>query len=384
MIMKNYRVVVAPHERALRFRDRGVDEVLGPGVHWTLPGALFGHSAIEVHDVEDIAFRHEHIDTLVATRPALVAEHFDVVETGATEVGVVRVGGRVRTLQRPGTRALYWKRPLDVSVQIVDVAADVVVPPELVRAFAARGGDRDLTFAVMKGTRSVEVHEGQVGLLHVDGVMSGVVGPGVHMYWTFVRHVELVVSDTRLTLVEVTGQDILTRDKVSIRVNLSAAYRISDPVRAGATVVKIGEYAYRELQFALRRAVAARSLDELLADKSALDGVIGDDVRARLGEVGITLGSVGVRDIILPGDMRDILNEVVAAEKSAQANNIRRREETAATRSLMNTAKLMEQNPVLVRLKELETLEKVTSRIDRLTVFGGLDGVMREMVKIET
>jgi len=97
---------------------------------------------------------------------------------------------------------------------------------------------------------------------------------------------------------------------------------------------------------------------------------------------GIALVSIGVKDVILPGDMKDILNQVVAAEKTAQANNIKRREETAATRWLLNTAKLMSDNPVLMRLKELEALEKVNAKVDGITVFGGMDGVMKELVKI--
>ena len=133
---------------------------------------------------------------------------------------------------------------------------------------------------------------------------------------------------------------------------------------------------------ALRRAVGSQTLDQLLADKSALDQTIGADVAERLNAVGIELNSVGVKDVILPGEMKEILNQVVAAEKTAQANNIRRREETAATRSLLNTAKLMADNPVLVRLKELEALEKVTTQVDRITVFGGMDGVMKDLVKI--
>ena len=100
--------------------------------------------------------------------------------------------------------------------------------------------------------------------------------------------------------------------------------------------------------------------------------------------MGVSVGNVGVKDIILPGEMKDILNQVVQAEKLAQANNIRRREETAATRSLMNTAKLMSDNPLLVRLKELEALEKVTANIDRITVFGGMEGVMNDLVKINS
>jgi len=92
---------------------------------------------------------------------------------------------------------------------------------------------------------------------------------------------------------------------------------------------------------------------------------------------------VGVKDLILPGDMKDILNQVVEAEKVAQSNVIRRREETAATRSLLNTAKLMEDTPILLRLKELETLEKLTDKVGDLTVFGGLDGMLQEMVRIQ-
>ena len=85
---------------------------------------------------------------------------------------------------------------------------------------------------------------------------------------------------------------------------------------------------------------------------------------------------IALKDIILPGEVRDILNQVVTAEKQAQANLIRRREETAATRSLLNTAKLMEDNPLLVRLKELETLEKIADKVGTMTVVGGLDALL--------
>jgi regulator of protease activity HflC (stomatin/prohibitin superfamily) len=110
--------------------------------------------------------------------------------------------------------------------------------------------------------------------------------------------------------------------------------------------------------------------------------VIFEGVRAQAANYGLMVESVGVKDVILPGEMKDILNQVVQAEKAAQANLIKRREETAATRSLLNTAKLMEENPVLLRLKELESLEKITEKVDKLTVFGGLEGVLRDTVKI--
>lgn len=89
-----------------------------------------------------------------------------------------------------------------------------------------------------------------------------------------------------------------------------------------------------------------------------------------------------MKDIILPGEMKEILNQVVQAQKAAEANLIKRREETAATRSLSNTAKMMENNAVLMRLKELETLEKVADRIGHISVYGGLDSVMNDLVRL--
>ena len=189
--------------------------------------------------------------------------------------------------------------------------------------------------------------------------------------------------DTRLVAVEVSGQEILTRDKVSLRINLSAAYQVSDPVKAKTLVKDFAEQLYRELQFALRQAVGTRSLDVLLADKHVLDETIFASVKERMAEYGIEVRSVGVKDVVLPGDMKEILNRVVLAEKEAQANLIKRREETAATRSLLNTARLMQENKVLLRLKELETLEKVTEKVDKLTVFGGLEGVLKDTVRID-
>ena len=177
--------------------------------------------------------------------------------------------------------------------------------------------------------------------------------------------------------------EILTRDKVSLRVNLTALWQVLDVVKARSTLSNFVELIYKELQFALREAVGTRTLDELLGDKGVLDREIGNAVRARVEDHGVVVRSVGVKDVILPGEMKTILNQVVEAEKVAQANLVKRREETAATRSLLNTARLRDENPTLLRLKELETLEKVTEKIDKLTVFGGLDGVLKDVVRIQ-
>ena len=128
--------------------------------------------------------------------------------------------------------------------------------------------------------------------------------------------------------------------------------------------------------------MGTRTLDELLADKDALNQIVFASVTEQLQGFGVKILSVGIKDIILPGEMKTILNQVVEAQKSAEANLIRRREETQAMRSLHNTAKMMENNPIVLRLKELEALERVTERVDKLTVYGGLQGVMNDLVKL--
>lgn len=101
-----------------------------------------------------------------------------------------------------------------------------------------------------------------------------------------------------------------------------------------------------------------------------------------MAAIGIEISNIELKDVILPGEMREILNQVVTAEKQAEANVIRRREETNATRSLLNTAKVMAENPVMLRLKELEALEAIAGKVERLTIHNGTGGLMNDLVKL--
>jgi regulator of protease activity HflC (stomatin/prohibitin superfamily) len=175
----------------------------------------------------------------------------------------------------------------------------------------------------------------------------------------------------------------LSKDKVPLRLNLTAGYKIVDAVRAKTELVNISDFLYKELQFALRSAVGTRSLDALLEDKGAIDTSIAEYIRSKATPYGLEIESVGVKDIILPGEIKTILSKVVEAEKAAQANVVRRREETAATRSMLNTAKVMEDNPVALRLKELEILERIAEKIEHINVNGGLDSILTELIRLK-
>jgi regulator of protease activity HflC (stomatin/prohibitin superfamily) len=95
----------------------------------------------------------------------------------------------------------------------------------------------------------------------------------------------------------------------------------------------------------------------------------------RAARFGVRMERVGVKDVVLPGEMKTLLNRVIEAEKEAAANVILRREETAATRSLANTARVMADQPVLLRLKELEALKEIAERIKEVRLVVGADGL---------
>lgn len=373
------RLTVAQHERVLVFRDRRFETILEPGVHWLFDPLR--RLELQVYDLTVAEFEHPRAEFLLQDSRAVMERYFVIVETGDTEVGVVSKQGRVTGLLGPGRRQLYWKGPIDVAVEKIDFAAAMELPSALARVLVR--AKQPLAAQVSEAVSAIEVPDTSVGMLIVDGEFVRVLEPGLHAFWKYQRALKTELVDRRVQTMEVAGQDILTRDKVSLRVNLTALWQVVDAVRARAAVVNVVESVYKELQFALRSAVGGRSLDELLGDKGALDREIGEAVATRLEGQGVVVKSVGVKDVILPGEMKTILNQVVEAEKRAQANLIQRREETAATRSLLNTARLMDDNPTLLRLKELETLEKVTEKIGHLTVFGGLEGVMKDMVRIQ-
>jgi regulator of protease activity HflC (stomatin/prohibitin superfamily) len=110
--------------------------------------------------------------------------------------------------------------------------------------------------------------------------------------------------------------------------------------------------------------------DEILEKKDKLVPVIFDKVGVAATSLGVDVVGFGIRDIILPGDVKEIMNQVLIAEKKAQANSIMRREETASTRSLLNTARLMEDNQMLFKLKEMEYVEKIAEKINTISVNG--------------
>ncbi len=367
------QVTVPEGERALVHVNGKLDCIMLPGRHQI---STFGRDVkVESLSLAQRVLAPALAETLLQSRPDLVSEHFIEVRTEAGQVAVIWRDGQHYAIQKPGTRLLYWKAVGPWTVDVIDTSTSLIVGDKLASSILASGGSPMV--------KRVTIEDGQVGLVTVDGALLQSIVAGSHSFWTVGPVVNVKIVDTREHALDVTGQEILTRDKVSLRVNLVAKYRVADPVKAVTSVKDFSDALYRALQHAFRQSLSAKSLDDILSRKGEVDGEAAQTVRAEMAKIGLEVGDIAIKDVVLPGDMRDILNKVVTAEKEAEANVIRRREETNATRSLLNTARVMAENPVMLRLKELEALEKIADKVQSLTVHNGTKGLLEDLVSLK-
>lgn len=373
------RIVIKKNEKGVLFRDGDYERVLTPGrYHFFDP---LKRLTVQLWKLDAPMNDMAMVDYLLQHEAQVAAECFDCMELGEDEAGLRFENDILVEVVAPASRRVFWKGLVKQRLEKVNLKQGYALERELTAHFA-QPALRGRSLAGLNGLLLVQVPAYFVGVLKVDGKVERLLQPGLEAFWRYNRDIDVELLDTRLQNMEVSGQEILTRDKVGLRLNLAATWRYTDVLLAYEKLAKPAEHLYRELQFGLRAAVGTRTLDELLENKQLIDEVVGAYIGRKLAGFGIEVGGVGVKDIVLPGEMKTILAQVVEAEKAAQANVIRRREETAATRSLLNTAKVMEGNPIALRMKELETLERVAERIDSLSVFGGLDQVMNGLVKI--
>jgi regulator of protease activity HflC (stomatin/prohibitin superfamily) len=359
------RITIAKHERGFLYRDKDYERILRPGTHWIWG---FGRTVKPV-DTQALCFDDTNLE--IYLRDPAIWEDLAVADLNDSQRALVWVDGRLHGVIGPGVTA-YWKDLHEVRVEVIDASAPRFAHT-LLEAILRIDGGRHLT--------SVVVPPGHVGMLYLNDVLASELTPGRYAYWHGLSRISHEVLDLRECQLDVSGQEILTADKVSLRLNVVASYRITDAKASTEATGDLFGAIYREIQLALRESVGSRKLDALLTSKDDVGAEIRASVTPRAQALGLTLGAVGIKDVILPGEMKVLLNQVIEAEKRAQANLIARREETAATRSLLNTAKLIESSPTLLRLKELESAERMADSIESIHISsGGLDGLLKQLL----
>jgi regulator of protease activity HflC (stomatin/prohibitin superfamily) len=346
-------VHVPLHERAVLLKNGVPVRALAPGRH-----LLFGFGwAVARYDVRPVLF-----EAPPEVRAVLPPTWFTEVHLAMHERAIVRVDGRAFAWLTPGMHRLFT---IDPTVVVGVLSTEGPVP-------ALTADVRKILPA--KEIAEVVVKQHERAILTVEGKVDRVLDPGRYAFWsTPEAPVEATHVDVRRHEVAVPAQELMTRDKVTLRLTLTADLRVVDPVVATSEVLSVRDAVYLAVQLAARGMVAAMSLDELLESRDAVAAKLTTEVADAMRVHGVEVFAVGVKDVVLPGEMKTLLNRVIEAEKEAAANVILRREETAATRQLANTARLMADNPVLMRMRELETLKEIAGQLKEVRLFVGSD-----------
>ncbi|MFC4776041.1 slipin family protein [Paenibacillus sp. GCM10023252] len=349
------KVTIQEDERGLLYRKGSYVKLLQPGVYRPAP---FTDTKIEIVEVAK-PFAVTGKDIRIFLQDQLLLQQLDVVEVADGEYVLHYEDGKFAGLLRGGIHA-YWnvyRRHTFERISLNNPEVPATIPP--------------IVLARLQSHIYVyEVAEYETGILFYNQVMQRELKPGRYAFWREPFQVTVQTVDRRRRQLDLLGQEMMTEDKVTLRMNFVCQYKIVDALKSLA-ILSYQDQLYVELQLILREYVGTLKLDELLRTKQDISSFVLSRLKMKEAEYGAEFLSAGVKDLILPGDIREMMNAVLYAEKKAQANLITRREETASTRSLLNTAKLMDENETLCRLKELEFLEKICDKVGSISVTGG-------------
>lgn len=356
--MKRVRINVG--KVGLVFRKGDYHRVITEGVHWVTP-----FESVVIYD-RTLPFQPKidgkiNCDLKILLRDKYLKQELFIAEVNDHELALQYEDGRFTRVLTAGQYA-YWKGVKEYSFQTIDLRKIEITEP----VDAAVLNKRE----VLPYVRIFVVQSYERGVLYVDGRFEKMLASGTYYFWKNAQTITVDTVDMRQTQAEVLGQEILTKDKAALRVNFLGNYQVVDVEKALVENKNFAGQLYTVMQVALREFAGTNTLDELLEKKEEIGEFVRTTVARKAEALGVKVGDCGVKDIILPGDMKEIMNQVLMAQKQAQANVIMRREETASTRSLLNTAKLMEENEMLFKLKEMEYVEKIAEKVGEITVAG--------------
>lgn len=348
------RVRINAGKVGLVFKNGDYKRVITQGTHW-----LGISRVVLMFDLTKQFFAPVAIELLL--QDETLKEMLNVVEVKDNEIVLVYENGIFKNVLTAG-KYQFWKGLIEYNFVTADLS----------KIYITENIDKVLfsNYELSKYIRIYEVAVYEKALLLVDDVYVKTLDSGTYRFWKNDATVKMVKADLRQLQLEISGQELLTKDKAAIRINFYTQYKVIDIETALLSNKDYEKQLYIAMQLALRVYVGMYTLDELLERKENIAQAVFKDVKTAATKLGVSVLTCGLRDVILTGEMKEIMNQVLVAQKKAQANTITRREETASTRSLLNTAKLMEDNDMLFKLKEMEYVEKIADKIGEITVSG--------------
>lgn len=210
--------------------------------------------------------------------------------------------------------------------------------------------------------KEIIIHDYEAGLLYEKGVFKEILGKGVYKVSEKGFEKEISIVNKRIQSITITGQEILTKDKLNLRLNILVRFRVIDPLKAIHEVDSYSASVYQDVQMKIRGIVGERELDELLSIRNIFDEKIREELQAKTEKYGVKIESLELKDVILPGNLKEILTREIEAKKESEIALIRARSEVASTRALINAANLVREHPELLELKMMESLGKLADR----------------------
>ncbi|MGN1048330.1 MAG: slipin family protein [Eubacteriales bacterium] len=351
------KIIINENQKGFLFKNGKYAGMLDAGKY-----RIYGGKEIEIADL-DMPIVSDKCALDIILNDDKVSEITSVVEVADEQLALHFVNGKFASVLSHGKYA-FWSQIDKHEYKIVDIST-----PEV-------GADvPEYIFSKIPTAyyTKVEVSEYQKARLYFNKKLVKILDAGTYYFWKNGVKIDVDFVDTRLTQMDITGQEILTQDKVSIRVNFVCNYRVTDYVKILTEIDDFTEQMHVAAQLALREYIGKYKLDEILENKAQMSEFVFAKLKAKEKALYVEITDAGVKDIILPGEIREIMNTVLVAEKSAQANVITRREEVASTRSLLNTAKLMDENKTLYKLKELEYVERICENVGNINLNGNSD-----------
>ncbi len=362
------RVRINAGQVGLVFRKGDYKRVLTEGVYW------LGLNESVIKYKLNIPFQAGTVALEILLKDEELASMWHVIDVLDNELVIVFKNGKYLQALTAG-RYVFWKGLVDYTFTRADLSK-IYITEKIDKAILTK-------YEVAKYVRVFEVAAYEKAVLLVDDVYVKTLVGGTYRFWRNDTSIKIAKVDLRQLQLEVSGQELLTKDKAAIRINFYAQYKVMDIEKAVLENKDYEKQLYVAMQLALRSYVGTYTLDELLENKETIAKAVFEDTKTAAKKLGVTVLNCGIRDVILTGEMKEIMNRVLVAQKQAQANVITRREETASTRSLLNTAKLMEDNEMLYKLKEMEYVEKIAEKIGEITVSGN-GGMVKQLKEIFT
>jgi regulator of protease activity HflC (stomatin/prohibitin superfamily) len=352
------KTIINENQRGLLFKNGKFEKMLEPGKYHFFKN----NTKVDTVNVSD-EFKPAGYDLAVFAKDKNLQKQLKIADIPDESIALHYINGKYSDCLTSGKYA-FWNVFSTHEFKLIDISN-----PEV------SGDIPKFIFDVLpkKLFYKIEVAEYQKARLYFDQKLIKLLDEGTYYFWNNGIKISAGFADTRLLQINITGQEMLTLDKVALHINFVCRYKINDYIKICTEIDNYEEQMHVTLQLALREYIGRYRLDEILENREQISDFVFMKLKEKEKDFYIRVFDAGVKDIILPGEIRDIMNTVLIAEKKAQANVITRREEVASTRSLLNTAKLMDENQTLYKLKELEHLEKICENVGNINVSGGTD-----------